>query len=266
MELRQGLARSEPYLLLGAGVHGGMAPLWTAMNALMQRRLAAGCCRAEPPHPLPLPDRCTALPPCTVSAAPSPLCRRRPRPRCAQVESRTVVAAGALVPPGTVIPSGQVWAGSPAKFIRNLVEGGCCLPFFLLLCSPPAFLRWLLPRAAPQLLRFRSALHALNLPCTPGILACTPAPAAWLCRVPPAAAQHVAPSAAGEPRNPLLSRCPPRRHGNVCSSFSSAWRAWSLTTIFLPSCCCRRGRVCGGVCRHHGAAGGAACGGECQEL
>ena len=40
-----------------------------------------------------------------------------------QVESRTVVAAGALVPPGTVIPSGQVWAGSPAKFIRNLVEG-----------------------------------------------------------------------------------------------------------------------------------------------
>lgn len=34
-----------------------------------------------------------------------------------------MVAAGALVPPGTVIPSGQVWAGSPAKFIRNLVEG-----------------------------------------------------------------------------------------------------------------------------------------------
>ncbi|PRW57618.1 gamma carbonic anhydrase mitochondrial [Chlorella sorokiniana] len=39
-----------------------------------------------------------------------------------KVESRTVVAAGALVPPGTTIPSGQVWAGSPAKFIRNLVE------------------------------------------------------------------------------------------------------------------------------------------------
>ena len=40
-----------------------------------------------------------------------------------QVESRTVVAAGALVPPGTTIPSGQVWAGSPAKFIRTLAEG-----------------------------------------------------------------------------------------------------------------------------------------------
>jgi len=35
-----------------------------------------------------------------------------------------VVAAGALVPPGTVIPSGQVWAGSPAKFLRNLMAGG----------------------------------------------------------------------------------------------------------------------------------------------
>lgn len=51
------------------------------------------------------------------------------RPSCAvlpghlQVESRSVVAAGALVTPGTVIPSGQVWAGSPAKFLRNLMEG-----------------------------------------------------------------------------------------------------------------------------------------------
>ena len=44
--------------------------------------------------------------------------------RLLQVESRSVVAAGALVPPGTRIPSGQVWAGSPAKFLRNLVDGG----------------------------------------------------------------------------------------------------------------------------------------------
>lgn len=34
-----------------------------------------------------------------------------------------MVAAGALVTPGTVIPSGQVWAGSPAKFLRTLMEG-----------------------------------------------------------------------------------------------------------------------------------------------
>ena len=40
-----------------------------------------------------------------------------------QVESRSVVAAGALVPPGTTIPSGQVWAGAPAKFLRSLMEG-----------------------------------------------------------------------------------------------------------------------------------------------
>lgn len=39
-----------------------------------------------------------------------------------KVESRSVVAAGALVPPGTTIPSGQVWAGAPAKFLRSLME------------------------------------------------------------------------------------------------------------------------------------------------
>lgn len=66
----------------------------------------------------------TVCPASDVTHARSPY-PAAPRP---QVESRTVVAAGALVPPGTVIPSGQVWAGSPAKFIRNLVEGeqSCC--------------------------------------------------------------------------------------------------------------------------------------------
>lgn len=39
----------------------------------------------------------------------------------AKVESRSVVAAGALLPPGTVVPTGQVWAGSPAKFLRQLM-------------------------------------------------------------------------------------------------------------------------------------------------
>lgn len=37
-----------------------------------------------------------------------------------QVGSGSIVAAGAVVPPRTVIPSGQVWAGNPAKFLRNL--------------------------------------------------------------------------------------------------------------------------------------------------
>lgn len=38
----------------------------------------------------------------------------------AKVESGSIVAAGAVVSPRTVIPSGQVWAGSPAKFLRSL--------------------------------------------------------------------------------------------------------------------------------------------------
>ena len=37
-----------------------------------------------------------------------------------QVEKGAMVAAGAIVQPGTVVPEGQVWAGNPAKFIRDL--------------------------------------------------------------------------------------------------------------------------------------------------
>lgn len=38
----------------------------------------------------------------------------------AVVESQAMVAAGALVGPNKRIPKGQLWAGSPAKFMRDL--------------------------------------------------------------------------------------------------------------------------------------------------
>lgn len=38
------------------------------------------------------------------------------------VESGAMVAAGALVPPGKIIKGGQIWAGSPAKYFRDLSE------------------------------------------------------------------------------------------------------------------------------------------------
>lgn len=37
-----------------------------------------------------------------------------------QVEKGAMVAAGAVVEPGTVIPAGQIWGGSPAKYLRDL--------------------------------------------------------------------------------------------------------------------------------------------------
>ena len=40
-----------------------------------------------------------------------------------QVEKGAIVAAGSLVTPGKTVPSGQIWAGSPAKFLRELEEG-----------------------------------------------------------------------------------------------------------------------------------------------
>lgn len=41
-------------------------------------------------------------------------------PPCSQVESGALVAAGAVVPPGTVVPKGTVWAGNPARQLREL--------------------------------------------------------------------------------------------------------------------------------------------------
>lgn len=40
----------------------------------------------------------------------------------ARVEDEAMVAAGALVTPGKIIPSGQLWGGSPAKYMRDLTD------------------------------------------------------------------------------------------------------------------------------------------------
>lgn len=40
----------------------------------------------------------------------------------AVVESRAFVAAGSLVTAGKRVPSGQLWAGRPAKYMRDLTE------------------------------------------------------------------------------------------------------------------------------------------------
>jgi len=40
----------------------------------------------------------------------------------AVVEGKAFVAAGALVTPGKRVPAGQLWAGRPAKYLRDLTE------------------------------------------------------------------------------------------------------------------------------------------------
>jgi carbonic anhydrase/acetyltransferase-like protein (isoleucine patch superfamily) len=40
----------------------------------------------------------------------------------AVVEEKAMVAAGALVTPGKRIPTGQLWGGSPARYMRDLTE------------------------------------------------------------------------------------------------------------------------------------------------
>ena len=61
---------------------------------------------------------CSSCPPAAVHHAGSDACQG-----ASQVEKGAIVAAGALVLPGKRVPSGQVWAGSPAKFLRNMEEG-----------------------------------------------------------------------------------------------------------------------------------------------
>lgn len=40
----------------------------------------------------------------------------------AEVQAGAMLAAGALLTPGKVVPSGQLWGGSPAKYMRDLTE------------------------------------------------------------------------------------------------------------------------------------------------
>lgn len=40
----------------------------------------------------------------------------------AQVGDDVIIAAGALVTPGKIIPAGQLWAGRPARYVRDLTD------------------------------------------------------------------------------------------------------------------------------------------------
>jgi carbonic anhydrase/acetyltransferase-like protein (isoleucine patch superfamily) len=40
-----------------------------------------------------------------------------------RIESDAMLAAGAMLTPGKVVPSRQLWAGRPAKYVRDLTDG-----------------------------------------------------------------------------------------------------------------------------------------------
>ena len=43
-------------------------------------------------------------------------------PDAALARAQAMVAAGALVTPGKRVPSGQLWGGAPARYMRDLTE------------------------------------------------------------------------------------------------------------------------------------------------
>jgi len=42
--------------------------------------------------------------------------------RGARVEPFAVVSAGAVIEEGVTVPTGQIWAGSPARYLRDLTQ------------------------------------------------------------------------------------------------------------------------------------------------
>lgn len=42
--------------------------------------------------------------------------------RGARIEAFGVLAAGAALPEGTTVPSGQIWAGAPAQYLRDISQ------------------------------------------------------------------------------------------------------------------------------------------------
>ena len=38
------------------------------------------------------------------------------------VETQSMLAAGTVLPPGRLVPTGELWAGNPAKFVRKLTN------------------------------------------------------------------------------------------------------------------------------------------------
>ena len=40
----------------------------------------------------------------------------------AHVREHAIVAAGAVVPPRTVVPAGEMWAGVPARYVRDVTD------------------------------------------------------------------------------------------------------------------------------------------------
>ena len=42
------------------------------------------------------------------------------------VESESILAPGSVLPPARRIPSGELWGGNPAKFIRKLTAHEVC--------------------------------------------------------------------------------------------------------------------------------------------
>lgn len=43
----------------------------------------------------------------------------------AQLHKGSIVGAGSLVLKGTTVPSGEIWVGAPARFLRKLTEVRC---------------------------------------------------------------------------------------------------------------------------------------------
>lgn len=83
----------------------------------------------------------------------------------AVVQKGSMVAAGALITPGTTVPTGQIWAGAPAKFLRAMTAeesafSASSLSRFAAFSSPPPPV----PKSAENYARL-AHVHAVECGC-----------------------------------------------------------------------------------------------------
>jgi len=95
-------------------------------SGLQPARMGTGAKIPENGYPAIIGDdvtvgHCTLLHACTLASNSFVGMRATVMDGCV-IESHAMLAAGGLLTPGKTIPKGQLWAGSPAKFLRDLAD------------------------------------------------------------------------------------------------------------------------------------------------
>ena len=114
------------YIRIGARTNNQDGTIIHVASGLQPARMGAGSKIPEGGYPTIIGDdvtvgHCALLHACTLQNN-SFVGMRATVMDGAVIETHGMLAAGGLLTPGKVLPKGQLWAGSPAKYLRDLTE------------------------------------------------------------------------------------------------------------------------------------------------